>query len=404
MWGSRSANPAMELRSMALSNSGVALRGTSERLSVVTPRRVLHIIDTGGPGGAETILDSVVTHVDREAWVPRVVVPEEDWLSNRLRSRGADFVVVRSRRGVAPGLLIRLIREIREFRPAIVHAHLLGSGVYGSLAAAIAGDIPVVCTFQGRPDVSPDDRLLALKARILSRAKNRIVYVSHDLRAYLEPLLNVPGASGLVIHNGVDFAGPKLTGEERETCGAGPGDLLVGAVGNIRPAKDYETFVRAAGIVCGRRPNVRFVIAGDVRSPLTEPLKRLTAELGIEERLRFLGFRQDASALVASFDVFVSSSTTEGLPLATLEAVGLGKPVVLTRVGGVPEIVDSGRTGLLVPPSDPAALAEGILQLLDDPERASEMARAGAADVRERFSVQRMCGAYESLYDQLLRS
>jgi glycosyltransferase involved in cell wall biosynthesis len=208
----------------------------------------------------------------------------------------------------------------------------------------------------------------------------------------------------LVIHNGVPFDEPKLTGAERETCGAGPGDILVGAVGNIRPAKDYETFVRAAAIVCGCRSNVRFAIAGDDRSPLTEPLKRLTSELGIEERVRLLGFRQDASALAASFDIFVSSSTTEGLPLATLEAVGLGTPVVLTRVGGVPEIVDSGRTGMLVPPSDPAALAQGILQLLDDPERASEMARAGAEDVRQRFSVQRMCRSYESLYDQLLRS
>jgi glycosyltransferase involved in cell wall biosynthesis len=368
------------------------------------PRRVLHLIDTGGPGGAETILDAIVAHHHPESWVLRVVVPEEDWLSNRLRSRGADFVVVRSRRGVAPGLLLRLVKEIRDFRPAVVHAHLLGSGVYGSLAAAIAGDIPLVCTFQGRPDVSPDDRLLSLKARILSRSKNRIVYVSHDLRAYLEPLLGVPSALGPVNHNGVPFVEPKLSGGEREMCGAGPEDRLVGAVGNIRPAKDYETFVRAAAIVCQCRSNVRFVIAGDDRSPLAEPLRRLTSELGIDERLRFLGFREDAAALVASFDVFVSSSTTEGLPLATLEAVGLGTPVVLTGVGGVPEIVDSGRTGLLVPPSDPAALAEGILQLLDDPNRASEMARAGATDVRRRFSVQRMCGEYESLYDQLLRS
>jgi glycosyltransferase involved in cell wall biosynthesis len=130
----------------------------------------------------------------------------------------------------------------------------------------------------------------------------------------------------------------------------------------------------------------------------------MALELGIGERVRFLGFREDAAALVAAFDVFVSSSRTEGLPLGTLEAVGLGTPVVLTRVGGVPEIVDSGRTGLLVPPGDPAALAEGIMSVLDDPERASEMARAGAEDVRRRFGVQRMCREYESLYGRLLRS
>jgi glycosyltransferase involved in cell wall biosynthesis len=370
----------------------------------VTPRRVLHLIDTGGPGGAETILDTIVANLTPASWVSRVVVPEEDWLASRLRSRGVDVVVIPSRRGADPRLLLRLIGQIRRFQPAVLHAHLLGSGVYGSLAAAVVRDTPLVCTFHGRPDVSASDRLLALKARILARRNNRIVYVSHDLRAHLEPLLDLPRGSGLVIHNGVEFAEPELTGTERETCGAGPGEILIGAVGNVRPAKDYESLLRAAAIVCHCRADVRFVIVGDDRSPLMEPLRRVTLDLGLDERVRFLGFRTDAAALLASFDVFVSSSKTEGLPLGTLEAVGLGTPVVLTAVGGVPEIVDSGRTGLLVPPGDPAALAEGILQMLADPERASEMARAGAADVRQRFSVRRMCGEYESLYAQLLRS
>lgn len=368
------------------------------------PRRILHVIDTGGPGGAETVLDSIVAHLTPGSWASRVVVPFEDWLTDRLRSRGADFVVVRSRRGVDLGLLLRLISEIRDFGPAIIHAHLLGSGVYGSLAAVLSGGAPLVCTFHGRPDVSPNDRLLPLKARILARQKNRIVYVSRDLRAYLEPLLGVPSGSGSVIHNGVDFAQPNATGTERDTCGAGPGELLIGAVGNIRPAKDYENLLRAAAIVCKCRSNARFAVVGDDRTPLADSLRRMSQDLGLGERVRFLGFREDAAALVASFDVFVSSSRTEGLPLGTLEAIGLGTPVVLTRVGGVPEIVDSGRTGLLVPPGDPGALAEGILTMLADPKRASEMARAGAADVRRRFSVQRMCEEYECLYERLLRT
>jgi glycosyltransferase involved in cell wall biosynthesis len=118
--------------------------------------------------------------------------------------------------------------------------------------------------------------------------------------------------------------------------------------------------------------------------------------------VRFLGFRSDPAALVASFDLFVSSSTTEGLPLGVVEAVGLGTPVVLTRVGGVPEVVDSGRTGTLVPPSDHEALAAGILLAMGSPARAKEMAEAGVRDVRARFSAKRMCTQYEDLYRSLI--
>jgi len=367
-------------------------------------RRVLHVIDTGGPGGAETVLDSIVAHLTPGAWTSRVVVPCEDWLSGRLRSRGADVVVMPSRHGADPGLLLRLIGEIRSFGPAIIHAHLFGSGVYGSLAAVFSGGAPLVCTFHGRPDVAADERLLSLKARILSRRKNRIVYVSYDLREHLEPLLGLSSSSGLVIHNGVDFSTPKTSGTERRECGAGPGDVLVGAVGNIRPAKDYENLLRAAAIVCGLRPNARFAVVGDDRTPLADSLRRMTEDLGLGDRVRFLGFREDAAAFVASFDLFVSSSSTEGLPLGSVEAVALGTPVVLTRVGGVPEVVESGKTGLLVPPGDPGALADGILETLASPERASKMARAGAVDVRRRFSVQRMRDEYERLYEQLLSS
>lgn len=365
------------------------------------PARVLHVIDTGGPGGAETVLDTIVGHLPPAEWQSRVVVPVEDWLFGRLTARGVDVAVLPSERAADLRYLRGLVRQIRDFRPHVVHAHLLGAGVYGSTAALLAGDAPVVCTFHGRPDVSPSDRFLPLKARLISRRRNRIVYVSHDLRGYLEPLLGVSPDLGSVVHNGIDFREPRPTGSERLGCGAGPGEPLIGAVGNIRPAKDYETLLRAAAIVREARPDARFAIVGDERSPLTPALKRLASRIGLETSLRFLGFREDAATLVAAFDVFVSSSRTEGLPLGTVEAVGLGTPVVLTNVGGVPEVVDHGRTGLLVPPGDAAALARGILETLAHPDRARAMAEIGARDVRERFAAARMCERYQSLYRAL---
>lgn len=381
-------------------------RAARRRLLVnkVQRHRILHLIDSGGPGGAETVLDTVVRGLPDESWESRVVVGREDWLSGRLRDRDVDVRIVPAGRLADFGYLGGLMAEIRDFRPAVIHAHLLGSGVYGTIASVLTGGTPVVCTLHGRPDVPDPDRFRAIKARVLTRSLNRVAYVSQDLREWAEPLLGVPAHLGELVLNGVDFPEPHLTGNERDDCGVGPDGLLIGAVGNVRDAKDYENFIRAAALVGRARPETHFAIVGDDRGERPEALKRLATELGLGDRVRFLGFRDDVTELVCSFDVFVSSSYTEGLPLATVEAVATGTPVVLTRVGGVPEVVESGATGRLVAARDPRALADGILEALDDPEGSARMAAAGRLDVRERFASRQMCDAYQAMYRHLIAS
>lgn len=367
-------------------------------------RRVLHVIDSGGPGGAETVLATIVAGLDGEVWESRVVVGFEGWLSERLRSEGWEVGVVPTGKAADFEYLRGLAREMRSFAPDVVHTHLLGSAVYGNLAALCVDGLPTICTLHGRPDVPDPDRFRAVKARVLTRSSNTIAYVSEDLRRWAEPFLGVPHRLGRVVHNGVRFDDPRPSGRERAECGVGPGEVLIGAVGNVRPAKDYATLLRAAALVRARRPDVRFAIAGDDRTPLTARLKGLSTDLGVSDGIVFLGFRSDVAELLSSFDVFVSSSLTEGLPLATVEAVAAGKPVVLTRVGGVPEVVESGVTGRLVPAGNPEALARGILDTLADRPGAAEMARKGAADVRERFSAEAMCRAYADLYTDAIES
>ncbi len=348
------------------------------------------------------MLTTIVGNLDPDEWRSRVALPEKDWLFRRLGELGADTAEVPLPRSADIRYLAGLVRQIREFRPSLIHAHMFLSGVYANLAALLSGRTPVVCTFHGRPDVSVDDRLLAVKRRILDRRLSRAVYVSYALRDDLEPLLGLPRDRGLVIHNGIEWPDPRPSGTERRDCGAGQGDVLVGALGNIRPAKDYPNLLRAAAVVCAARPNVRFAIVGDQRSPLTGPLRSLIEELGLADRVTLVGFRDDPASFVASFDLFVSGSRSEGLPLSVLEAMALGTPVVATSCGGVPEIVKPGETGALVPPRDPDALAHAILRALDDPGRTAEMAVAGAADVRARFGVGRMCDSYAALYDRLI--
>lgn len=366
------------------------------------PTRILHLIETGGPGGAETVLYSLARALPRDRWVSRVVVPEIDWLHRQLQAAGLDVAVISSHGSADLRLLWRLTQEIRRFRPALIHAHLLASGVYGTLGAALSGGIPLVLTFHGTPDVDPDDRLLAWKARILRRPRNRIAYVSEDLRRRLEPLLGLPSSLGRVIHNGVEFVDrPKLE-TQREEMGVARDAFLVGAVGNLREAKDYSNLIKGAEIARKSRPDLSFVVLGGGPEEIRRPLLDLRDERGLAGRFEFLGFRDDAVRLMGAFDLYVSSSSSEGLPLATLEAMGMGLPVVLTACGGPAEIVSHGTTGLLVPPRDPEALAAGIVELASDQDEARRLGECGRIDVRSRFSISAMVDGYSALYNELI--
>jgi glycosyltransferase involved in cell wall biosynthesis len=173
---------------------------------------------------------------------------------------------------------------------------------------------------------------------------------------------------------------------------------VVGNVANFKAAKDHPTLLAAAARVRERVPEVRFVLIG--RGPLEPATRRLAAELGLVGTVVFTGFRTDAHRLLAALDVFALSSTYEGLPIALIEAMALGRPAVVTRVGGVPEVLGDGAQGLLVPPRDPAALADGLLRLLGDPglrDRMGAAARARAADFDIRKAVRRMEQVYAGL-------
>lgn len=370
---------------------------------VQPPKKVLHLIDTGGPGGAETVLASIASGLSAASWQSKVLVPTADWLFATLQRLQVDVAVVPWGKTPDIGYLAQVVRHFRKFQPDVVHAHLLGSAVYGSMAAALTTHVPLVCTFHGRPDIDPRDRFLRLKGRILSTENTRVVYVSHNLRAYAEPLLGVPKHLGRVIHNGVAFRPVNPTGRERVECGADSSNTLIGAVGNLRPAKDYPNLLKAAALVVAARPDARFVIVGEGEGRLRDELLSLTESLGLRPFVRFLGFRSDVAELLAAFDVYVSSSSTEGLPLATIEALSMGKPVVVTRCGGLPEVVEPGRTGLMVEPSDPPGLARGILEILGNPQQAACMGKSGARDVRERFARERMCWDYTQLYASLVQ-
>jgi glycosyltransferase involved in cell wall biosynthesis len=177
---------------------------------------------------------------------------------------------------------------------------------------------------------------------------------------------------------------------------------VVGCIGALVAHKGHRHLLEAAASVVKEVPDARFVILGE--GPLRQPLQHRIEQLHLERHVFMPGFRSDAVALLRSFDLFVMPSETEGLGTSILDAMACGKAVIGTRAGGIVEVVDDGTTGILVPPADPAPLADAIVALLRDPDRRARMGEAGLARVREKFTVSRMVAGTRRVYEDVIGS
>ena len=294
----------------------------------------------------------------------------------------------------------RLIGLLRRLRPAIVHTRNWAA-FDGVLAARLAGVPRVVHGEHGREISDPDGRNRRRNGlrRLFSPLVNRFTTVSDDLRRWLIQDVGIAADKVVRLHNGVDtdrFA-PGDRGEVRAKLGIGAEQTVVGTVGRLDPVKDQASLLEAFARVAG--PDAVLVIAGD--GACRDALHAQAAALGLGDRVRFLGERRDVARVLQSFDLFVLPSLGEGISNTILEAMATGLPVVATRVGGNPELVDDGVTGQLVPRQAPEVLAKAIGEYLRDPARRKDHgARARARAIR-LFSLSAMREAYADLYDRL---
>jgi len=370
-------------------------------------QRILHLIDTGGPGGAETVLANLVTGLGSDRWEHHVTVPLRDWLHAALAERGVPVTILPSEGAFDVRYLAGIVRLIRDLRIRIVQTHLFTTAVYGAVAGAITG-VPVVSTIHGIVDTGEDNLKRRMKFRIINRGRNRIVLVSHLLKDAIAGQARLREEIQRVVHNGVDLDiyHPAPDKAFRAELGIPDDGILVGALGNVRVPKDYGNLLDAAAILKARSPRYHFVIVGDTlwEPRLYEDLLAKREALGLDETVTFAGFRPDAPRLLNNFDLYVMSSEREGLPLALLQAMATGLPVVSTRAGGAVELVTPGLNGMLVPVRDPEALAEAIDSVARDPARAAGMGAAGRRTVEENFSIRHMVEQYEAIYHELLGS
>lgn len=366
-------------------------------------RRAVHLIDTGGPGGAETVFSELAARLPRAGWEVVPVVPEPGWLRDRLTTGGLDPVLLESDRSFDVAYLVGLIRLLRRSGADLVHAHLLASGVYGSLAAGLCG-LPAVCTFHGTVDVEPASALTDLKLRLLDLLGTRVVCVSEDLRRRICAPSPLDAEEATVIHNGIDVDRYRTAGDGgfRRELGVEPDDVLVGAVGNVRPAKNYELFLEVAERLHGGDSRYRFVVVGDNDNELGRALEPSCSARGLEEVVSFVGLRDDVPEILADLDVYLLTSSTEGFSLTTVEAMASGLPVVATRCGGPEEIIEDGVDGRLVEAGSADALVGAVRELAASPEAVRRMGRRARRKAAAEFSIERMVDGYAALYEDCL--
>ena len=358
---------------------------------------VLYVESGSGNGGSATCLANLVCRLDRQRFRPIVAYYGEGVGIVRIRDAGVD--TVRLRPG---GRTWQLIRLIRRSRAALIHNNNEIYSQISTMLAATLTRVPCVCSLRAT-------RPLTRRERVWVPVVRRFIAVS-DATKHAYVAAGIPSHRIQTVLDGIDLERFSSAPRERGVCPPGlaldPTRLTVGLVSRLIPEKGIEEFLRAAREVVDRYPAVQFVIVGGDTAPDGRHLRRwhaLTAELALAHYVIFTGWRQDLPAITPCFDVAAQASKYwEGWGMSLLEAMACGKPVVATRIGAVPEVVDDGTTGILVEPGDVHALARALLVLLTDAALRRRMGEAGRRRVEARFDQAQLVQAMERLYTDVL--
>lgn len=349
------------------------------------PCRVAHVSLGLDVGGQEKLLVEFARHADRARFALHFVcMKTRGPVADELEAEGWPVTALGGPDGFRPDLVPRLALLFRELRADVVHTHDERPNIYAAPAAWLAGARCVHTRHSQGWKLSGRQQVLV---RLSSLCNDAFVCISRD-SARWAARQGVSRHRVTVRHNGIDlrrfaYAGP---------CPSGPAVI----VARLAPEKDVATLLRAAAVLRQEVPDFRLELAGD--GPERRQLERLAAELQLGEAVKFLGTVRDVPALLRRARLFILSSVTEGVSLTLLEAMARGLPIVATHVGGNPEVVADGQTGLLVPAGSPEALASAVAVLWADRHLCARMGEAGRLRAESLFDVRAMVAAYEKLY------
>jgi len=357
--------------------------------------RIAHLIECDGPGGAERVLVHLATRLQAAGAYNVAILPEhgEGWLARQLTGSGVAIEHFQLNRPVSPACARSLARVFRRHEIAVAHSHEFSMAVYGAWASWLAGVHHVITMHGSRYYAGRLQRRVAMRAAVaLSSAT---VTVSESLAGHLCSDLHLSPDRISVVANGVDHREPDGV-TLRDELRLSPHDRLLVAVGNLYPVKGHRYLIEALARLAPRHPGLHLAISG--RGELEDSLRSQARALGVGDRVHLLGLRADVPAILAAADVFVHPSVSEALPLALLEAMFAGRPIVASNVGEIAVALGRGQAGLLVEPEVPAALAAALERILTDPVLADSLATCARRRAEDEYDVQQMVARYVSLY------
>jgi glycosyltransferase involved in cell wall biosynthesis len=382
--------------------------------AVPPPTRILRMItrlNIGGPAIHATLLTAALNDgvAFNSTLVTGTTAPHEGDMFDFARAHGVQPVVLPSLgREISPMddlvSLAQMVKLLRRLQPDVVHTHMAKAGTVGRVAARVCGVPLIVHTYHGHvfhSYFSPaKTRVILTIERALGLATNRIIAIGDGQRDEIASYGVAPLNKLVTIRLGLELGqfldAEQERGQLRSELGIDADAPLVGLVARLVPIKAPEIFLQAAVAIHTAMPRTQFLIVGD--GERRQELEALAADLGLKDNLRFLGWRRDMARVYADLDVVALTSLNEGSPVVLIEALAAARPVVSTAVGGVPEVVIDGKTGLTVPVSDVPALAEAILSLLHDPARAKRLGRSGRQHVYPRYDSSRLVDDVRQLY------
>ena len=363
---------------------------------------VVHLIYRFDFGGLETLVAECINRMPPQQYRHAVVcLTGYTEFARKISRDDVEIIALDKQPGLGLGTHLKLWKLLRRLKPAVLHSYNLSAVEY-AFTAAMAG-VPVrVHAEHGRDAGDPHglNRKHNLLRRGVTPFIDRYVPVSEDLQRWLRQVVGVPDAKTLMIANGVD------TERFLPQAHAGRNEFVIGTVGRVQDVKNHsglvDAFIRLRELLPDQRHRLRLAIVGD--GPLFGSIRDKVHAAGLDEVVWLPGSRTDIADLMSGFDVFALPSIAEGTPVTILEAMACGLPVVASKVGGIPEVVEQMATGLLVPPSDPAALAEALAIYVQDPQLAARHGAAGRARVERSNSIAAMVAGYARLYDTLRAS
>jgi glycosyltransferase involved in cell wall biosynthesis len=361
--------------------------------------RIAQLIESDGPGGAERVVADLAAAFQTAGATSVVFLPQhgDGWLARQLQGTGVTIDHFHIERPFSPACARSLAAGFRRHRIDIAHSHEFSMAIYGAWASWLAGVQHVITMHGSRYYAAHLRRRLAMRAAIAF--SGRTIAVSNPLADHISRDLLVRRSRIPTILNGVRPPQP-LAPTLRKELGLETADRLIVSVGNLYPVKGHQHLIDALALLTERHPTAHVAISG--RGDLEHALKCRARELGVSNRVHLLGLRADVSAVLKAADVFVLPSLSEGLPLALLEAMFAGCPIVATNVGDVSIALAHGDAGALVEPRNPQALAQAIDELLSDPLSARALGARASRRAAAEYDVSRMVQHYSTVYEGLL--